>query len=131
MVSESFFVLDHAFSSSETHSTIHLLMNRAKGSFGEKFKEMGIDYSKLVVEINESECGEMDCLTGKLENWLNDPKALRQKQLEIAKYARLFSYGMQQNALKYADAMSALLVRARHYVIHEDVSSKTDESAES
>ncbi len=80
---------------------------------------MGIDYSKLVVEINETDCSEMDCLPGQLENWLNDPEALRQKQLEIAKYARLFSYGLQQNAFKYTDAMSALLVRARHYMIHE------------
>lgn len=97
----------------------------AKGSFGEKFPEMGVDYSKLVVEINETDCGAMDCLPGKLEKWLNDPEALRQKQLDIAKYARLFSYGMQQNAFTYADAMSALLVRARHYVIHEAVSSTT------
>ncbi len=128
---------DHASSSSTSSSLIHstneLLaldwVNRAKGSFGEKFPEMGIDYSKLVVEINEIDCGAMDCLPEKLENWLNDPEALRQKQLEIAKYARLFSYGMQQNAFKYADAMSALLVRARHYVIHEAASSSTKSEA--
>lgn len=89
---------------------------------------MGIDYSKLVVEINETDCGEMDCLPGKLEKWLSDPEALRQKQLDIAKYARLFSYGLQDKAFKYADAMSALLVRARHYVVYEAASTTSTES---
>lgn len=103
-------------------------MSRAKGSFGEKFPEMGIDYSKLVVEINETDCGEMDCLPGKLEGWLDNSEALRRKQLEIAKYARLFSYGMQQNAFKNVDAMAALLIRARHYVVHESALASSTES---
>ena len=91
----------------------------AKGSFGEEYSNMGIDYSKLVIEINESNCGELDCLPAFLEHWLNDKDALREKQEHLAKYARLFSYGLEGNAFQYVDAMSALSVRVRHYVRHQ------------
>lgn len=90
----------------------------AKGSFGQKYPNMGIDYSELVIEINEKDCG-LDCLPTTLERWLKDPAALREKQKQLAKFARLFSFGMKDNAFQYVDAMAALLVRTRHYVLHE------------
>lgn len=94
-----------------------------KGSF-EKYPDMGIDYSKLVLEINEKECynatGILDCLPVILKKWLKDPVALREKQYSLAKYARVFSFGMEDNAFQYVDAMSALLVRARHFSMYED-----------
>eukprot|EP00581_Thalassiosira_minuscula_P014975 CAMPEP_0183731908 /NCGR_PEP_ID=MMETSP0737-20130205/36833_1 /TAXON_ID=385413 /ORGANISM="Thalassiosira miniscula, Strain CCMP1093" /LENGTH=492 /DNA_ID=CAMNT_0025964761 /DNA_START=201 /DNA_END=1679 /DNA_ORIENTATION=- len=90
----------------------------AKGSFGEDFPTMGIDYSKLVIEISEKEC-YVDCMVATLEKLLKDPEVMREKQKNIAKYARFFAYGMQKNAFQHVDAMSALLVRARHYALHE------------
>ena len=93
----------------------------ARGSFGPKYPNMGIDYSKLVVEIDELSCGyTVDCLPARLKKLLDDPAALREKQRYVAKYARLFSFGMKDNAFQYADAMSALLVQARHYTLNED-----------
>ena len=91
----------------------------ARGSFGGKYPMMGIDYSRLVIEINERKCEFLDCLPTILEGFLKDPAALLEKQKEVAKYARLFSFGMEENAFHHADAMSALLVRARHYLVHE------------
>lgn len=86
---------------------------------------MGIDYSQLAVEINEIECGKLDCLPATLEKLLSsDPNGsgialLREKQRNLARYARLFSYGLGENAFQHVDAMSALLVRARHYAVHK------------
>jgi hypothetical protein len=91
----------------------------AKGSFGEKYPNMGVDYSKLVVEIEETGCPYLDCMPSILEGWLKDPAALLEKQKEVAKYACLFSFGMQQNTFQYVDAMSTLLVRAGHYLVNE------------
>lgn len=95
----------------------------AKGSFGDKYPEMGIEYSKLVIEIEETALGEticdVKCMVKTLEILLTkDPAALKEKQNTIARYARLFSYGLQHNAFQYVDAMSALLVRARHYALY-------------
>ena len=91
----------------------------AKGSFGEKYPHMGIDYSELFVEIDAKECGSggVDCIPTVLEKLLNDTAALRKKQYTLAKYARLFSFGMQDNAFQHVDAMSALLVVGRHHVM--------------
>jgi len=90
----------------------------ARGSFGEKYSGMGIDYSQLVIEIDEKDCG-MDCLPTALLSWLNDPVALREKQKLLATYSCLFSYSMNNTAFNQVDAMSALAVRARHYVMHD------------
>eukprot|EP00584_Thalassiosira_punctigera_P024351 CAMPEP_0172574100 /NCGR_PEP_ID=MMETSP1067-20121228/136531_1 /TAXON_ID=265564 ORGANISM="Thalassiosira punctigera, Strain Tpunct2005C2" /NCGR_SAMPLE_ID=MMETSP1067 /ASSEMBLY_ACC=CAM_ASM_000444 /LENGTH=560 /DNA_ID=CAMNT_0013366723 /DNA_START=93 /DNA_END=1775 /DNA_ORIENTATION=+ len=90
----------------------------ARGSFGERHPDMGVDYSQLVVEIDAVDCG-VDCIPKTLEKLMEDPVALRQKQYSLARYARLFSYGMGDDALRPVDAMSALLVRARHFVVHE------------
>ena len=80
---------------------------------------MGIDYSELFVEIDAKECGSggVDCIPTVLEKLLNDTAALRKKQYTLAKYARLFSFGMQDNAFQHVDAMSALLVVGRHHVM--------------
>lgn len=91
----------------------------AARSFGKSYPNMGIDYSKLVIEIEESVC-YVDCMVATLEKLLQDPVALREKQVNVAKYARLFSYGLQHNAFQHVDAMSALLIRARHFAVHED-----------
>ena len=101
-----------------TGTTLSEVYPWAKGSFGEKYPDMGIDYSQLVIEINEQDCG-MDCLPNTLERWLKDPIALREKQKVLAKFAPLFSFGMKDNAFNHVDAMSALMIRARHYVLHE------------
>lgn len=76
---------------------------------------MGIDYSKLVVTINGT-CG-VPCLVPKLEDLLiNHPEQVAQLQQRVSKVAKLFSYGMEQNALQHVDAVAALLVQVRHYV---------------
>lgn len=91
----------------------------AKGSFGENYPHMGIDYSELVVEIDAKKCGSVgvDCIPTVLEKFLNDTAALRKKQHTLAKYARLFSFGMQDNAFQHVDAMSALLIASRHHAM--------------
>lgn len=97
----------------------HRFLPWALGSFGEKYPDMGVDFSKLVIEIDETGCPYLDCMPSILEGWLKDPAALLEKQKEVAKYARLFTYGLQKNMFLYVDAMSTLLVRARHYIVHE------------
>ncbi len=90
----------------------------ARESFGERHPDMGVDYSQLVVEFDAVDCG-VDCIPKTLEKLMEDPVALREKQYSLARYARLFSYGMGDDALRHVDAMSALLVRARQAVVHE------------
>ena len=89
----------------------------ARGSFGDAHPGMGIDYSELVVEV-PAECG-VDCIPPVLEGLLlNDTAALRRKQRNLARYARLFSFGMGKGrAFERVDAMSALLVAARHHAM--------------
>jgi len=98
----------------DSHS-IRLTYPFAKGVFfGEP--EMGIDWSELVISINGTACG-IDCLLPTLEDLLlNHLDKVREKQRAVARYARLISYGMEQNGLQYADAVAAVLVQARHYI---------------
>jgi hypothetical protein len=85
----------------------------ARGSFhGEP--SMGIDYSELVVEIDEK-CG-LACIKPTLEALMKNKKELRQKQRAVVKYARILSYGLAENAWKHVDAMTAMLVQARHEI---------------
>jgi hypothetical protein len=83
----------------------------AKGSFAGR-PEMGIDYSELVVEI-DAECG-LECMQPSLEALLSDTAALRTKQKALVKYAKVFSFGLEENAFEYVDAVTALMVYARH-----------------
>lgn len=86
----------------------------AMGSY-EGNDHMGLNYSDLVIVINGT-CG-VDCLLPTLEELLlHHMDVVRQKQQQLQNMATLFSYGMQQNALTYPDAIASLLVRARHFV---------------
>ena len=120
-------VLAHRFTDRETGRTVTSYFARAqgasnakvypwaRGSFGDGHPDMGIDYSELVVEI-PAECG-VDCIPSVLEGLLlNDTAALRRKQRNLARYARLFSFGMGEGRIfERVDAMSALLIAARHH----------------
>jgi hypothetical protein len=87
----------------------------AKGSF-EGEPDMGIDYSQLVVEVDGA-CG-LACMKPTLEALMKNPEELRRKQKAVARYARLFSVGLEDNAWKYVDAVTALLVHARHEIMN-------------
>ena len=77
---------------------------------------MGIGYQEMVVEVDGS-CG-LRCMKPALEKPLKNSEELRRKQQALARYAPLFSFGMDDgDAFKYPDAVSALLIQARHYVL--------------
>lgn len=73
---------------------------------------MGLNYSDVVIEI-DGKCGPA-CMKGNLEALLKDPVRLRHKQARLDQVARLFSFGMGQDAFQHVDAVTALLVQARH-----------------
>ena len=52
-----------------------------------------------------------------LEALLKDQEALQSKQKALTKYAKLFSYGLEENAFQYVDTVAAFLVHARHEVM--------------
>lgn len=86
----------------------------ARGSFtGEP--DMGIDYGEIVVEVDGS-CG-LPCMKPELERIMKNPEELQRKQRAIARYSTLFTFGLEQNAFKYPDALSAMLVSSRHHVL--------------
>ena len=89
----------------------------AKGSF-DGYPNMGIDYSELVVEI-DGNCG-IPCMKPVLESLMNSPEALKEKQQVLAKYSRLFAHGLGNNGFKFVDAVTAMLVQARHKVLTDD-----------
>jgi hypothetical protein len=84
----------------------------AKSTFDGR-SDLGIEYSSLVVEIPG---GCLECIGPTLKNILSRPELLREKQNHLASLSTLFSYGMEGNFLKHPDAVSALLVQAKHYV---------------
>ena len=87
----------------------------AKGAF-EGDPDMGIDYQEMVVEVDGS-CG-LRCMKPTLEKLMKNSEELRRKQQALAWYAPLFSFGMDDgDAFKYPDAVSAMLVQARHHVL--------------
>ncbi|GAX17776.1 hypothetical protein FisN_24Hh157 [Fistulifera solaris] len=95
-------------------TSIRLSYPFAKGIFLDE-PEMGIDYHDLVVTVNGT-C-EMDCMLAGLEDLIiNYPEVILAKQKSISELAQLFSYGLQNNALRYPDAVAAMLVQIRHYV---------------
>ena len=78
------------------------------------FSSFGIDYSKLVIEIQPNGC--LECIANILENLLsNQTRLLQEKQAYLAKMRTLFSYGMESNFLLYPDAVSSLLLQAKYY----------------
>jgi len=80
--------------------------------------DMGVEFRDMVVALPSDGCG-MKCIVQTVEELLTKrPEVILEKQRNIAKYAALFSYGMEQNGLKYPDAVSAMLVQVRHYVNH-------------
>jgi hypothetical protein len=114
-------VLDHpsselphrSYFASNAHSN-RITYPLAKGSFAND-TEMGIDYSELVVAINET-CN-FNCMMPILEDLIvNHPDIIREKQENIARYASLFSYGMEENGMQFPDAILGMLVQVRHYV---------------
>lgn len=98
----------------EHETSIRLSYPFSKGIFQDE-PEMGVNYHEIVVTINRT-C-RIDCMLQTLENLIaNHPKTILAKQKKIAELARLFSYGIEHNALRYPDAVSAMLVQIRHYV---------------
>ena len=80
--------------------------------------DMGVEFRDMVVALPADGCG-IKCVVQTVEELLTKrPEVILAKQRNIAKYAALFSYGMEQNGLKYPDAVSAMLVQVRHYVNH-------------
>ena len=78
--------------------------------------QMGIHYPDLVIEVS-GDCG-MDCLVPLLTNLLaRGDSIIQRKQQAIAKFRSLLTYGMEDNALQYPDAVAAILVQARHFVM--------------
>lgn len=89
----------------------------AKGTFPHQ-PNFGIDYSELLLELDghPDACG-LPCIKDAVEDLvLHHPDKLRQKQRMIAKYSRIFSYGLQDQAFEGPDAVSALLVTVRMYI---------------
>ena len=77
---------------------------------------MGIDYSDMVVAVDEK-CHSAGCMMPVLEDLIrHHPRRIRQKQKNIARFVSLLSYGMEHNGLQYPDAIATMLVQARHYV---------------
>jgi len=92
---------------------IELVYPFAVGGFlGPYFNNMGIDYSQFVVTVDGT-CG-VSCIPTTLESLMKNSTALQKKQQSMARYAQLLTYGMEQNMLQYPDAVSAILVKARH-----------------
>jgi len=88
---------------------------------------MGLEWSDLVIAIKASECGRdgtTSCFPRVLEELLSTEdlyeSVVRKKHQNVRTYASLFSYGMEDNAFKYPDAVASLLVHARHFVSIED-----------
>jgi hypothetical protein len=103
-------------------SSIRNVYPFARGSFyGDR--EMGIDYSQIMVIINGT-CG-IPCLVPTLEDLLlNHRDRVREMQENIGQVARLFSFGMEHNSMKHIDAIAAILVRIHHYVVSDKISGK-------
>jgi hypothetical protein len=100
-------------------TSIRLSYPFSKGIFHNE-PSMGIDYRDLVVMVNGT-CG-IPCLVPTVENLLlHHPERLRQIQEKIASVATLFSYGMEDNALKSPDAVAAILVQIRHHLLKSPI----------
>ena len=84
--------------------------------------DMGLPYRDMVVEIDAHECGDehgIVCMLHTLERLLEqEPERLTKIKETIRRVVPLLSYGMEQNALQYPDVVSAILVKARHYIEH-------------
>jgi hypothetical protein len=77
--------------------------------------EMGIEYSDFVVSVNGT-CGSR-CILPHLEHLLlHEMDKLQAMQDKMKEFARLFSFGMAENSFTGVDAVSSILVSARHYV---------------
>lgn len=101
-------------------ASIRVTYPYSRGIFVKYQNSMGINYQDLVVMINadEGDCG-LPCIKDILKDYiLNKPNQIQKIRQKIRQYARLFSFGMEHNALQYPDAIVAMLVQARHYVNH-------------
>ena len=97
-------------------SSIRIVYPFVRGNFFDE-PDMGIDYHQLLVPINGT-CG-VPCLIPTLEKLLVDePQQIQQIQDNIAQVVSLFSFGMEDNTLRYPDAVAAALVQIRHYLFH-------------
>ncbi|GKY91146.1 hypothetical protein MPSEU_000087400 [Mayamaea pseudoterrestris] len=95
-------------------AAVHNVYPFAKGTF-DGIDEMGIQYSDFVVTVNGT-CGP-PCIIPHLEGMLlHRMDELERMHETMQKFARFFSFGMANKALSTVDAMSAILVEARHYV---------------
>lgn len=81
-----------------------------------KTPSMGLRYEDFIVEV-DGECGP-SCILPTLEKLLTRNMTEVEKKFQtLQRVASLFSYGMRKdNALVYGDAVSAILVQARHYI---------------
>ena len=75
---------------------------------------MGIEYRDFIVAVNGT-CGP-PCILPALEDLLiNQKERLRQMHRKLAAVAQLLTYGLDDNARRYPDALAAMLVEVRHY----------------
>lgn len=97
---------------------IHLVYPFAKGIFHDH-RDFGIAYEDFVVSVNGS-CG-IDCLIPTLQDLLEHHKdVLLQKQRKMTEVARLLSFGFR-DGLHSPNALTALLVQARHFILHKAI----------
>eukprot|EP00541_Cyclophora_tenuis_P019351 CAMPEP_0116542068 /NCGR_PEP_ID=MMETSP0397-20121206/819_1 /TAXON_ID=216820 /ORGANISM="Cyclophora tenuis, Strain ECT3854" /LENGTH=176 /DNA_ID=CAMNT_0004066053 /DNA_START=136 /DNA_END=666 /DNA_ORIENTATION=+ len=85
--------------------------------FGQKEdnKEIGINYERDLIVTFDGECGAR-CARKVMEEIMANSTEMRRLQSNVRKYAPLFAYGLEDNAYRYVDGFSALLVNIRHFV---------------
>ena len=77
--------------------------------------DAGLDYVRDLVVTFNGTCG-LACLKGAAEAVLSNVEELDRLQGNLRKYSRLFSYGLEDRAYRYADGFTATLVSMRHYL---------------
>lgn len=87
----------------------------AKGSFfGDP--AAGIDYESLVVSF-DGLCG-IACMKPAIEEVMRNQTAIKILRGNMRTYAKLFSFGLDDNMYKSMDAFWAMLLTMRHYVFN-------------
>ena len=71
-----------------------------------------IDYQSFVVEVS----GGVGNIKPAIEALMRNPSEVRQRQINLMKYASYFSYGMGKDSYKYPDAFSRIIESLRFYL---------------
>ena len=86
----------------------------------------GIDYQSLVVTF-DGFCG-IACMKGAMDQVLSNTTELKRLQISLKDYAKLATFGLDDNMYRSVDAFAAMLVQLRHYVFKLDEKNNVSES---